>query len=228
MGRALSIGGLQGEHDLPGTVESKALVGDGGAGDVAAQVLEFLPLMRGAADLGMQAKALLVDTAHGGSSNVEAVSQTRLPQEFYLHGAPKWDVGCEAGPTDQFGDRKREYCWLKLDNPAPGVQIMDDNSYAMKHETIFEVDAEGVKFIKPHKVSACDGAPRRIAVDGKRIDQLSEKDQIEAVLKGSRLVREEQGKWPYCGIAPNGTYLQGVRPGYDRMMQQWRALHSHQ
>jgi hypothetical protein len=30
VGRALSIGGLQGKHDLPGTVESKALVGDGG------------------------------------------------------------------------------------------------------------------------------------------------------------------------------------------------------
>ncbi len=105
---------------------------------------------------------------------------------------------------------------------------MDDNSYAMKHATIFEVDAGGAKFLKPHKQIACDVAPQRIAVDGKRIDQLSEKDQIEAVLKGSRLVREEQAKWPYCGIGPHGTYLQGVRPGYDRMMQQWRALHSHQ
>ena len=56
MGRAISVGGLQGEHDLPGTVECKALVGDGGAGDVAAQVFEFLPLMGGAADLGMEAE----------------------------------------------------------------------------------------------------------------------------------------------------------------------------
>jgi hypothetical protein len=70
-------------------------------------------------------------------TNVE-VSQSVLPEQFYLCGTPKWDVGCETGPTDQFGDRKRRYCWLMLDNPGPGAQIMDDNSYAMKHETIFE------------------------------------------------------------------------------------------
>jgi len=38
----------------------------GGAGDVAAQVFEVLPLMGGAADLGMEAKALRVDTALWG------------------------------------------------------------------------------------------------------------------------------------------------------------------
>jgi hypothetical protein len=63
MGRAISIGGLQCEHYLPGTVECKAFVGHGGAGDIAAQVFEFLPLMGGAAHLGMEAKAVLVDTA---------------------------------------------------------------------------------------------------------------------------------------------------------------------
>ncbi|MGI8426026.1 MAG: hypothetical protein ACR2M4_05405 [Actinomycetota bacterium] len=36
VGRAVSIGGLQWEHHLPGTVECKVLVGRGGAGDVAA------------------------------------------------------------------------------------------------------------------------------------------------------------------------------------------------
>jgi len=37
MGGALSIGCLQGEHHLPGPVECKPFIGDGGAGDVAAQ-----------------------------------------------------------------------------------------------------------------------------------------------------------------------------------------------
>ena len=66
MGRAISIGCLQCEHHLAGPVECKPFVGDGGAGDVAAQVFELLALMGGAAHLGMEAKALLVDTAHGG------------------------------------------------------------------------------------------------------------------------------------------------------------------
>ena len=67
---------------LPGPVECKPFVGNGGAGDVAAQVLhplrakqapslclafEFLPLMGGTAHLGMEANALLVGAAHGGS-----------------------------------------------------------------------------------------------------------------------------------------------------------------
>ncbi len=62
MGRAISIGGLQGEHDLPGTVESKALVGDGGAGDIAAQVFEFSALLGATAHLGMQAEAVRIGT----------------------------------------------------------------------------------------------------------------------------------------------------------------------
>jgi hypothetical protein len=43
------IGCLRGESHLPGPVECQALVGDGGAGDAAAEVLEFLALMGGAA-----------------------------------------------------------------------------------------------------------------------------------------------------------------------------------
>ena len=79
MGLAIPIGCLQCEYDLPGPVECKPSIDDGGAGDVAAQALrprrakqatslclafEFLPL-RGAAHLGMEAKALLAGTAPG-------------------------------------------------------------------------------------------------------------------------------------------------------------------
>ena len=68
MGCAIAIGCLQREHHLPGTVECQPLVGHGGAGDIPTQVLrprrakqgpslalalEFLPLMGGAAHLGM-------------------------------------------------------------------------------------------------------------------------------------------------------------------------------
>ena len=62
MGCAIAIGCLQREHHLPGTVECQPLVGHGGAGDIPAQVFEFLPLMGGAAHLGMEAKALCADT----------------------------------------------------------------------------------------------------------------------------------------------------------------------
>jgi hypothetical protein len=51
----ITIGCLQCEHDLPGPVECKPFIGDGGAGDVAADVFEFLALMGSAAHLGMEA-----------------------------------------------------------------------------------------------------------------------------------------------------------------------------
>jgi hypothetical protein len=70
MGRAISIGCLQCEHHLPGPIEYKTFIGDGGAGDVAAEVFEFLPLMGGTAHLGMEAKALLVDTVPRGRAGL--------------------------------------------------------------------------------------------------------------------------------------------------------------
>jgi hypothetical protein len=54
------------QHDITGTIAFEAFVGNGWTGNVSAQVFEFLALMGVAADLGMEAKALLIDTAHGG------------------------------------------------------------------------------------------------------------------------------------------------------------------
>ena len=63
VGRAVSVGGLQREHHLPGAVECQPFIGDGGAGDVAAQMLKLLALLGGAAYLGVETEAVLVDTA---------------------------------------------------------------------------------------------------------------------------------------------------------------------
>jgi len=53
------------QHDITGTIAFEAFVGNGWTGNVSAQVFEFLALMGGAADLSMEAKALLGDTAAG-------------------------------------------------------------------------------------------------------------------------------------------------------------------
>ena len=60
------VGALELQHDIAGTVACQSFVGDGGAGDVAAQLLQLLALMGGAAYLGMEAEAVRVDAAHGG------------------------------------------------------------------------------------------------------------------------------------------------------------------
>ena len=69
------VGALELQHDIAGAIECQSFVGNGGAGDVAAQVFELLALIGGAAHLGMQAEALRVDTAPGvsGGSRVGTV-----------------------------------------------------------------------------------------------------------------------------------------------------------
>jgi hypothetical protein len=57
------VGAFELQHDIAGAGADEPFVDLGGAGDRAAQGFEFLALMGRAAHFGMQAKALLVDTA---------------------------------------------------------------------------------------------------------------------------------------------------------------------
>ena len=68
MGGTVVVRAFELQH-VTGTIAFEAFVGNGWTGNVSAQVFEFLALMGGTADLGMEAKALLVDTAHGGSGD---------------------------------------------------------------------------------------------------------------------------------------------------------------
>ncbi len=63
MGGPVVVGALELQHDIAGAVECQPFIGDGGAGDVAAQTLKLLALIGGAAYLGMETEAVLVDTA---------------------------------------------------------------------------------------------------------------------------------------------------------------------
>ena len=63
MGGTVVVRTFELQHDITGTIAFEAFVGNGWAGDVAAQMLEFAALMGGAAHLGMEAKALFADTA---------------------------------------------------------------------------------------------------------------------------------------------------------------------
>ena len=88
MGRALSIGCLQGEHHLPGPVECKSVHCRWRAGRCSGRGVcvlgapsranplpwlhEFLPLMGGAAHLGMEAKPLSL-TQHPGVCGASCV-----------------------------------------------------------------------------------------------------------------------------------------------------------
>ena len=63
MGRSVLIGTLELQHHITCAVSFKPFMGNRWACDVTAQAFEFMALIHGAAHLGMQAKALRIDTA---------------------------------------------------------------------------------------------------------------------------------------------------------------------
>ena len=63
MGSAVPIRAFALQDDITGTVEFEPFIGDGGTGDVAAQLLALVALTSGAMHCGVKAEPLLVDTA---------------------------------------------------------------------------------------------------------------------------------------------------------------------
>ena len=60
---AILVGAVQLQHDIAGVIGFESFVGNGGAGDIAAQAFEFLTLIGVTAHRCMQAEAVRVDTA---------------------------------------------------------------------------------------------------------------------------------------------------------------------
>src|SRR3954467_15997941 len=63
MGGAVAPGALELQHDLACAIALEPLVGNGRAGDIAAQAFELLALMGVTAYCGMQAETVRVDAA---------------------------------------------------------------------------------------------------------------------------------------------------------------------
>ena len=62
MGGSVLVWALELQHNIAGAVEFEPFIGDGGAGDVAAQLFKFVALIHSAAHFGMEAEPLLADT----------------------------------------------------------------------------------------------------------------------------------------------------------------------
>ena len=60
MGRSVLVWTHELQHQITSAVSIKPFVGNRWSGDIAAQTFQFMALVHGAADLGMQAKALRV------------------------------------------------------------------------------------------------------------------------------------------------------------------------
>ncbi|UOK71714.1 hypothetical protein [Ancylobacter polymorphus] len=145
--------------------------------------------------------------------------------DFQYKGAPSFTYGCDMRGHDDMGDPIRRYCWLNVSNMSgPGMLI--GNAYVMSQAKILEVDASGIKIVRAPNWEGCDVAPRRMAVDGKRIDGLPKDEQLRRLASGSIYLRDEQAPWPNCRMAPRGTRLDGFREALDAMTAEWSAYRS--
>lgn len=141
------------------------------------------------------------------------------------NAAPEWKTGCEARTKDQFGDPKQQYCFLALSNYHIREQLMEDLSYLIRWVALVRIDHQGLRLSTPRKASPlCKTEPKRIAVDGKRIDHLPRPEQIEILSRGKTLVWEEQAEWPACGVAPHGTNLHGIGPAIEKLKEEWSSV----
>ena len=120
---------------------------------------------------------------------------------------------CSLKNKDEFGDAAYRHCTVSVTSPDYKTPI---GPLRMNYETLMIIDLSGIHLLRPKKSHpACDTSPQRIAIDEKRIDQQPESSQIEELLRGQKLVWEEQSKWPYCVVSPHATSLLGLRDEVD-------------
>ena len=72
VGSAILIRAFELQYNVTGTVEFESFIGDGGAGDVATQLLELVTLIHGAAHRGVEVEALFVGAAFLGRRRLKA------------------------------------------------------------------------------------------------------------------------------------------------------------
>lgn len=133
----------------------------------------------------------------------------------------KWSTGCQDDQKDPYGKLiEREKCWAMV-----SYHKTTEFGLPVGVATIFEIDHRGPRLTQNSEFDAdiCEEKPTRIAVDGRRIDQLPMQQRIEAVLAGQRLVREADRSWPHCNVYNETTTVSGARQAYNEMTRLWAA-----
>ena len=93
MGGPVAVGTLELQHDLARAIALEPSVGNRRAGDIAAQVLQFLALIGAPAHRRMEAKAVRVDTQnfHEGMYDFYDESGMALLRQISMGSGIKWE-----------------------------------------------------------------------------------------------------------------------------------------
>ncbi len=71
VGGAIAVRAFELQHDVAGAVELELIIGDGGAGDIVAELLELVALIHGTAHFGVKAESLRVGTEFLGRLRIK-------------------------------------------------------------------------------------------------------------------------------------------------------------
>lgn len=132
--------------------------------------------------------------------------------EVYDYGS--WSFACAKDHKDPYGDvLVKRHCWAMLCGQSGSIRCVRVFYFSHKH-------GERIAWNDSHHL--CDYPPRKIAVDGRRIDTLPMPQQIEAVVKGDSMTREvwengTDGSWPYCSTTDVTVSLKGSAEVYHRL-----------
>lgn len=131
-----------------------------------------------------------------------------------------WSTGCQDTQRDAYGSIiDREKCWAMISSSNRDAK----DGFSISG-TLFEIDENGPRMKANHRSDRlCEPEPRRIAIDGRRIDHLPPRSLIEATLSGTRLTRERSREWPYCNLQNESADITGARAAYNEMIEKWEA-----
>ena len=132
-----------------------------------------------------------------------------------------WSIACAGGKKNAYGEKSgKASCF---------AQYFPPSSFGFWHgsNTIFEVDQAGPRVGRIRKKDPlCQSTAKRVAVDGTRIDGLSQGEQIAKIVSAGRFAREDHDLWPECGLFNNDVRLERAQEAYEAMERLWDSYRS--
>lgn len=130
----------------------------------------------------------------------------------------QWSYNCMRDHKDAYGTvMNPANCWAII---CRGVKSHHIYGLGGSCLYVFKFTREGQELSKMGGDELCQPAPTKAAVDGKRIDTLTDEEQINAVRKGKRIIRRvEARQWPYCQDTDIEADLSGSEYVYQKLLK---------
>lgn len=130
----------------------------------------------------------------------------------------QWSYNCMHDHKDAYGTVMSEAnCWAII---CEGVKSHHFHGLGSSCLYVFKFTRDGQELSRMASDELCQPAPSQIAVDGRRVDLLTDEEQINAVRKGKRIIRRVEARgWPYCEDTDIETDLRGSEYVYQQLVK---------